>query len=217
MRNTGRISSQRGASLLFALVSLLVLCLAAVGLVRSVDTGTIIAGNFGFKRDAIISSSVASQQAVSWLYTQTTTNGAALDYDIPASGYFASSKDDLDPTGNLTSSSSKLQVVNWDGSCQGIPSGNYASCDVTPVSGNSVNGNTVQWVITRLCDTEGPAGLSNLCTKPAVVSLSTASERGSVGAGGRISGSTATPYYRIVTRVGGGHNTVSYTETIVHF
>ena len=49
------MTKQRGVVLFFSLVALLAMSLAAVALVRSVDTSTMIAGNLSFKRAATTS------------------------------------------------------------------------------------------------------------------------------------------------------------------
>lgn len=207
--------SQRGISLLFALMSLVILGFAAVALTRSVDTGTLIMGNLAFKQDAVLATSSGAEQAMTWL--RTNINSAALNADDTARGYYASSKDKLDVTGNKTSAANKLAVVNWNGNCGGVDAASYESCSILPFTGALVNGNRIQWIVTRLCDTTGPASGSNLCVRPATASTSSASERGELTSGGRISGSIASPYYRIVVRAEGPRNTVSYTETLVHF
>lgn len=220
-----RISSPRrqlGSSLIFALMALVVLSLAAVGLVRSVNTGALIAGNLSFKRDVTMSAASAAEQAMSWLQTKAASGPTVLDNDDPAAAYFAAAKDSLDVTGNSTSTGRPMQVVNWDGNCQGLPSTSYSSCDVIPFVGTSVNGNRVQWIITRLCDFAGPwpanPNGTNLCARPQPQAGTVTAEAGALGyGGGRTTGAPATPYYRIVTRVEGPRNTVAYVETIVHF
>jgi hypothetical protein len=47
-----RIQQQRGSALIFALMTLVALMLAAVALVRSVDTSSRVLGNLGFKQEA---------------------------------------------------------------------------------------------------------------------------------------------------------------------
>jgi type IV pilus assembly protein PilX len=214
---------QQGASLIFALMALVVLSLAAVGLVRSVNTGALIAGNLSFKRDTTLSGPAAAEQAIAWLQTQALAGTATLDYDDPTNAYFASAKDDMDPTGTSTSAARPLQVVNWDGNCLGLATSTYSSCDVIPIVGQPVNGNRVQWVITRMCDFAGPMGPNppplgnNLCSKPKTQWLTSAPEKGELGQGKRLTPVIATPYYRIITRIEGARNTVSYIETIIHF
>ena len=206
--------------MLLALIAVLVLSLTALALVRSVDTGTLIIGNIGFKQDATESSAVGAENAMAWLEGQ-----GALDNDLPDKGYYASSLDKLDPTGANTTATNKLTLVDWDGTgdCPGVKAGTFASCITKPyplatnAGASMVNGNRVQWVITRLCKTAGTLSSPNVCTRPTTVGAATASDRGALDAGGRISSSVSGPYYRIVVRTAGPRNTVSFTETIVHF
>jgi Tfp pilus assembly protein PilX len=212
---------QRGLSLLFALMALVVLGFAAVALTRSVDTGTLIMGNLGFKQDTLASSSTGAEQAIAWLQTQlaSPTTAEALNSDINTHGYYAAALDKVDVTGNRTSSSNKLAVVNWDGDCNGLASGSYESCEYVPYTEpDKINGNKVQWLITRLCDKSGePPSGTNPCIRPPTSSTNTSSDRGELQPGGRISRAIASPYYRIVVRIQGPRNTVSYTESLVHF
>jgi type IV pilus assembly protein PilX len=215
LRRSSPRASQRGVSLLFSLMALVILGFGAVALTRSVDTGTLILGNLAFKQDTLTSSSRGTEEALAWLTAN--ASGATLNANQNARGYYASSIDKLDPTGNHTSSTNKLPLVNWDGDCNGATSGTYETCDVLPFTGTVVNGNKVQWVITRLCDNVGPPSGTNLCVRPAASSTSTALERGELNPGGRISTGIAGPYYRVIVRVEGPRNTVSYTESLVHF
>jgi Tfp pilus assembly protein PilX len=212
---------QYGLSMLLALIALLILSLTAVALIRSVDTDTLIIGNLGFKQDANEAGSIGAESAMSWLESQ-----AILDDDVPANGYYASSLEKLDPTGSNTTAANKLVLVDWDGSgnCTSTKAGTFESCTTQPfpIAANAgislVNGNRVQWVITRLCKLAAPVSdPNNACTQPGTVGPVTASERGELMSGGRISDSVAGPYYRIIVRTEGPRNTVSFTETIVHF
>ena len=91
-----------------------------------------------------------------------------------------------------------------------------STCTVKPVDGTNVNSNRVQWVITRLCDSVGvPAG-TNFCIRPAVAASNNVRDRGELN-GPRLTQGVSGPYYRIVVRVVGPRNTVSYTESLIHF
>jgi Tfp pilus assembly protein PilX len=101
--------NQRGLSMLIALIALLILSITAVALVRSIDTGTLIIGNFAFKQDATEAGSRGAERAIAWLASQ-----ASLDNDDTANGYYASSLDNFDPTGNNTTQAKQLMLANWD-------------------------------------------------------------------------------------------------------
>lgn len=211
---------QRGSALLMAMMAVVVLGLAAVALIRSVDTGTLIMGNLGFKQDVTATSATGAELAMNWLQS----NLSLLGNDVPAAGYYASSMDNLDVTGNLTSASQRLPVVNWDGNYQGIPAANRDGTQVNvypPYPGMTLNGNKVQWVITRLCDytdtQQQQLSSPNFCASPLNTSTSQSQDRGALQSGGRIVLGNVSYLYRIIVRTEGPRNTVSYTETQVHF
>jgi Tfp pilus assembly protein PilX len=209
-----RRRTQRGVSMLFTLMAMVILGFGAVALTRSVDTGTLIMGNLSFRQDAVMSSSSGAEEAIAWLATK--QSGNTLNADIEASGYYASAIEGLDPTGTRTSSSNKLPIVNWDGACMGLSNTEYSTCTITPVTGADVNGNKVKFVITRLCDSVGVPTGTNLCIRPAVAASNNVRDRGQLR-GPRLTQGIAGPYYRIIVRVQGPRNTVSYTESLVHF
>lgn len=71
---------QRGMVLFFALVALVAMSLAAVALIRSVDTGALIAGNLAFRKSTLNSSDNGIETAIAWLSNQQNAN-AALGLD----------------------------------------------------------------------------------------------------------------------------------------
>ena len=69
LRYPARRTAQRGVSLLFALMALAAMLLAAVALVRSVDSGALVLGNLGFKQEATQAADRAAEVARAWLLT----------------------------------------------------------------------------------------------------------------------------------------------------
>jgi type IV pilus assembly protein PilX len=208
-----RRRAQRGVSMLFTLMAMVILGFGAVALTRSVDTGTLIMGNLSFRQDAVMSSSSGAEQAITWLVSKQA--GTTLDSDIPLQGYYSSATEDLDPTGNRTSATNQLPIVDWDGACMGMVKPQYTTC-LKPVEGAAVNSNRVWWFITRLCDSSGPPTGTNMCIRPAVAASNNVRDRGELS-GPRLTQGIAGPYYRIIVRVVGPRNTVSYTESLIHF
>jgi len=218
---------QSGVALIFALLTLVALMLATLGLVRSVDTGTLLLGNIGFKQDATASADQATREAINWL----DNNKASLNTDIAGEGYYASTQEfesngvtaklPLDVTWKQLEGSASRQLLDWDGdNCAAATSGSYTGCTVKAVRGEDVNGNKAHYVIFRLCSKPGDYGSDNTvsCVKPADNGKSNASGRGELNyAEPTRFSSTTGPYYRVVVRVLGARNTASFTETIVHF
>jgi len=221
----------RGVALLFALLTLAALLLATLALVRSVDTSTQLLGNIGFKQDAIATADQATRQAINWL----TLNSATLNSDIPAGGYYASTKElasdgvtvqpPVDVTGQQlpggTANPNNRQLVDWDGNgCQSAVNGTYNGCTLLPASGGTINGNSTSYVVFRQCSKAGDYILDSTisCTRPIGGSADgDASKSPDDYNKRRLPGGSGPPYYRVVVRVLGARNTVSFTETIVHF
>lgn len=212
---------QRGVSLLFALLALAAISLAAVALVRSVDSGTQIIGNLSFKQDATSAADRATEAARAWLMAP----GRDLTVDSAGGvGYYATSQDNLDPTGRLTSSTNLMAVVNWGDAdscaCLSTTPVSCASCSRLPSDEISLNGGAVRarYLITRLCPLTGAVTASNACAQPAATALSDAKSRGElrVGTETRPTEVAQVPYYRIIVRTVSGRNTVSFTETMLY-
>jgi type IV pilus assembly protein PilX len=223
-RSTGPRRTQRGVTLLFALITLVALLLATLALVRSVDTSTILMGNIGFKQDATVTADQASKTALAWLASKSTVlNTDSLAQGL-GQGYYASTKeigsdlttalDPVDVTGQQISGSSR-QVVDWTHDNCTTATGYI--CSVAAATSGS---NSARYVIFRLCSLPGDytsTGYTGSCALPANSSSGTASTRGELNyaESGRFTGASG-PYYRIVVRVQGARNTTSFTETIVH-
>jgi len=211
---------QRGVSLVFALMGLVVLTLGAVALLRSVDTGLMVLGNLGFKQDALAGSSVGAEAAIAWLQTQPATTLAA---DQRAKGYSAVAIAALEPTGPRSDAdpASTAVLVNWrDNGCNEPGLGARAKICWEPMVLPDVGSLKIRYFITRLCASLGLADAANDCVKPVVLSSTgNTTQRGSLGYGSSVRFTEHSPgtYYRIITRVEGVRGTVSFTETLVHF
>lgn len=204
-----RALRQRGISLVMVLICIAILSIAATGLVRMVDTGALVIGNVAFKQSTTAIADDAAEFAVQRLLSINVGN-ALLD-DIPAEGYYATSVDELDPTGNNVSNN--RAVVNWSGAPCQQPN---ARC-LTP---RTINGQNVQYVITRMCQTTGdPNGSGNSCARPMAAANAASTKRGELkyGEHARFTGAVPGPFFRILVRATGPRNTVSFTETYIYF
>jgi type IV pilus assembly protein PilX len=218
---SGLRRASRGVSLLFSLITLVALSLAAVALIRAVDTGSILLGNLGFKQDTLLAADEATRQAIVWLSGK--VGGTDLHSNQPTQGYYAnggignSQTARLDPTG--TGSNSADYRVGWeqDPTCSG-----RTNC-LTPINSFPLANNvTAQYIILRLCDAQGDPNASGgtlQCARPMSATVTTAAQRDDLtyASSQRFGSSVLTQYYRIVVRAKGARNTVSYTDTVVHF
>lgn len=218
---------QGGISLVFSLITLAALSLAAVALIRSVDTGSTILGNLSFKQDTALAADEASRQAVGWLAGR--LSGNTLHADNADGGYRASNVALLDATGNSTNNA--RAVIDWtnppnSATCSAYAAGTYTGGCLPSRSADAQNGSipglangvTARYVIMRLCSGAGdPETVS--CARPLKDTEAGSTERDEIrsGGGGRLSTLTPSQYFRVIVRAQGGRKTVTYTETLVHF
>lgn len=209
---------QRGASLLFAMITVVALSLAAVALIRSVDTGTTILGNLSFKQDTLMAADEATRLAIQWLQQQQKNNPDSLNTTQRDQGYWAQLVPGLDPTSTRTTA--PRVAIDWNGdTCKSQRGPTPTDC--LPVATKSLaNQITARYLIVRLCSEAGSStNGSNQCPRPLNSSSLVTGERGEINSQNpmRIGSSTVTEYYRILVRAQGARNTVSTTETLVHF
>lgn len=210
---------QRGLSIIFALLALLAMSLGAVALVRSVDSGTLVLGNLGFKQEATASADRGTQAAIEWL----TTNAAALDANDTTNGYYATAHDNLDATGQASSQAARV-LVDWNGDdCAYAPGATDAQCTLaarTVVSASNDEPVTLRYAIFRLCSqAAAPTATGNTCAKPASANTGPAADKGNLSYAkpAPLTAEGVGNLYRILVQATGARNTSSITETIVQF
>jgi type IV pilus assembly protein PilX len=208
-------AKQRGVVLFFALIALVVMSLAAVALIRSVDTSTMIAGNLAFRQSATTSADAGAEAAMAWLSTQQTAMTARwnppADYrnvlndttntfniNSPANGYYTAYR--------ATNSDFTDGTFDWAGSV------------ALPVD---ASGNTVRYVIERMCrlnlNTVLPLVTDCMFTQSSLNNQPIWVKRPSqVCDGPGCPNKDQSLQFRITARVTGPKNTVSYIQTFVY-
>lgn len=203
---------QHGLSLIVVMLALVVMAIGAIGMIRMVDTSSLVAGNLAFRQSATISTDASAERAILII-----KNATDLTQDDANVGYYATSLSTLDVTGKSSTSNTRV-LIDWnDDSCAYATAGSYASCK-RPSPANTADGYQTRYLITRMCKTTGSVNATgNGCAKPVALS-SQSSGKGSLDyASSGVSAKSALPYYRIVVRSVGPRNAVSFTETYVHF
>jgi len=193
---------QGGMVMLVSLIVLVVMAMAGIGLMRSMDTSTTIAGNMAFKQAATQAADTGLETAIAWLEQNNASSN--LNNPIPGNGYSANSGPNTDyPLGEaFWAKVEPAGVCNLNRFGQG--------CITTPPEANA-NGNKVSYSIQRLCKDTGAVGAG--C---AAVAGTVSASGGSEGAqDDQLSVNNASAYYRITVRVQGPRNTVSYVQSIV--
>ena len=192
--------AQRGVVLFIALIVLVAMSLAGVALIRSVDTGSVIAGNLAFRQAAMHVGDNGIEAARTYLLA---TSSATLYNDgATGSGYFANWAENLDLLGNKTATTS--DDFDWSANAINV---------TTPAP---PTGYTVSYVIHRLCKGTGdPSGVT--CVKLAGAAGSTASgTKGAAAFGSMASSVPQSATYRVTVRVVGPRNATSYVQAVVY-
>lgn len=207
---------ENGVVLFFALIALVIMSLAAVALIRSVDTSTLIAGNLAFRQSATSAGDRGIEDALRWMTASEAAMRAAsvstfADPGCPAAcahtfnvtntavGYY-SNIDNLDLFSNAT----------WN--ISGIPE----SVDA--------NGNHTRYIIQRVCrNAFAQAGTDHCLFTPATLngfgmSTPVASTwcRAPAGTQNFCPKAGQSPQYRITARTTGPSLTVSYVQAFVN-
>lgn len=202
-----RAMQQRGVVLFFTLIALVAMSLAAVALIRSVDTSTLIAGNLAFKQSATTSGDAGVEAAVTWMAAIEAANNAINVLNDPAHpfnitdlaarpGYHSSADPALDITADATWDDVNNVLVGTDGS-----------------------GNTVRYIIQRMCRIANqPIQNANCLFSGALEDNNGQSiplpQEVCEGAGCPVAGQT--PQIRITSRATGPKSTVSYVQAFVY-
>ncbi|MEO8411700.1 MAG: hypothetical protein ABI478_14125, partial [Propionivibrio sp.] len=196
--------------LFVALIVMVAMALAAIALVRSVDTANLVAGNQAFKQSALNATDLGMAAAMARF--DASVVGAALNTesathaDTAASCYQSTTfrPNQLDVRG--------IPKLLLDPAA--VQSPFTAAFDTTYTAANNcqfanANGEIVRYVIDRQCDaaTSGSAPANATCN---VVSTSTPARSDA----DLHTGSESVPLYRVTVRVDGPRNSVSYAQLV---
>jgi Tfp pilus assembly protein PilX len=195
-----RRASQQGMVLVMALIVLVLVTLAGLSMMRSVDTTTLVAGNLAFQQAATRASDLGIERAIGVL--QTLAAGGQLNTSDATNSYFATMRttDSPDPAVSGRRDWPKMWS-NWLETNALAP----------PFSDNF--GNSVQFAIHRLCANSAPPNAGGNCvTAPGQITSAGSSEDSNEL---QVQGSQTRVYYRITVRVIGPRRTESYVQAHV--
>jgi Tfp pilus assembly protein PilX len=184
-------SPARGASMLIALIALVVLLIGAVAMVRAFSASSLIAGNLAFRRDLTNQGERAVVAARSLFTAGALNSEAARQTTLTGSNYSAQ---------RLDSNAAGIPLVLVKDSLF-TSSGMTAGNDIVDTS----TGVSIRYVIDRQCTATGAFSDSACVTA-----------QGSQDAGGtnwlKKPGGSLRPVYRVTVRVTGPHNTQTYLQ-----
>jgi len=199
---------QKGVSLFISLVTLVIITLAGITLLRSVDTGALVAGNLAFKDATMQATSIGMEEAATYLNNTVRTVPNA---NIPNLCAAATSSSSLGTCRYYA----RVQTEDTDGA----PFINWASPNIPVTTVNTSY--QVQFVIERLCT----ADVSIPVALPVPATMDRAADRchttttdpgASKKGGGSIQPDMPVAVmYKVTTRVTGPRNATSITQTIL--
>jgi len=196
---------QAGLSMIIALIVLVAMTLGAIAIVRSVDTTNLIAGNLAFQQAATHAGNAGVEKAIAWLEScKTDSEGCSLNSDNATNGYAAA--------GSIAAHNPAAGQT-WD-----------AFWNTDAVSGRKKSlapdglGNTVSYIIDRLCMNAGPSAATSSGCRTSPIVIASAAEGGDGQENGKIGVErilSSAAYYRITVRTAGPKNTVSYIQAMI--
>jgi hypothetical protein len=195
-------------ALLVALIVLVAMSLAGIALVRSVDTASLIAGNIAFRQGATLGADAGVEAARTYLLGAASTT---LENNQVGAGYYATSQDAVDLTGNRTPGDAD-DDVKWPGVTGGIAS---PFC----IAAKDDAGNSICFIVHRLCNSTGAIDVLTCATEQGTGSdtgrtLGIVRQLETVSGSGPTTEASGVPmaYYRVTVRVTGPRNNISYVQ-----
>jgi len=189
-------AAQRGVVLFVALIAMVVLALAGVALVRSVDTSAGVAGNLAFRQASYPAVNEAIEESINTIFKAKTLPGQ-LDDDA-GSNYFSS-----------------IQAGESKNGVPAVLQGDYGTMSSTFDAAGHVNyidavsGAEVRWVIERICNATGGVTVGKCDILPPKVSPAGTDNKAGIPL-------PPIPLFRITVRADIPRtNAVSYAQTFV--
>jgi len=173
---------QRGVVLFIALIVLVAMTMAGIAIMRSVDTGNLISGNFAFKQGTLQAADFGANSAITYLLANE-FNGQ-LDNNNPAAGYTAIGTEPADWAADAA----------WANAV---------------TAGTDATGNRVDYLINRLCESPGSPNQNN-CAKVQAIGTGAGNSAGYYGCATCIPQPKV--FYRITTRVTGPRGSTSIVQ-----
>jgi Tfp pilus assembly protein PilX len=188
---------------------LVVLTLAGLALHRQASSGVLVAANISFRKAALIAADLGIESARGMLA------GAGFISTGYAAGYFAAwCHNGQDGTSGKYFPGGSASAQD---DCTGQPAFDpltYGWGNAKLVTADDGNGNSIDYIVHRLCTKEGVTGADNPCVTHSGTGGNSGREEFSYGS--RDISGTDIYYYRITVRTKGPRNTVAYSQATVY-
>ena len=207
------LTRQSGVVLFIALIVLVAMTLAGIAMIRSTDTGNLVAGNIAFRQAALQEADVGVDAAYTALTTSSitpTTTAGPRYYAIMQTAATA-------PVLGANGAPSYIAAMT--------PGDAVGTADVYGGTGfSATTGNRVRHVIERMCNLVPvtlivPANAAEIKDNCLTYNPTSGTNNSSRNALRVQLGSIVTPivYYRVTVRVDGPRNTLSIAQSIIRF
>jgi len=196
LRTPAPAARQKGLVLFIVLIVLVAMSLAGIGMVRSIDTATMVAGNLGFKEASLNAGDQGIEAAYQWLLAN--AGGGTLNNTNLAAGYF-SSRPPTEPDWYDPNTWTNQAMVNG--------------------GAEDAAGNVISYMIHRMCTQPNTAyngangGVTNTCAL--TMPTGAAATGGSMSVGAYAFAGTPQVYYRVTSRIRGPRNTESFVQAMI--
>lgn len=198
--------AQAGVVLFLALIALVVMSLAAVALIRSVDTNSQIAGNLSYKQTAAISSSYGIESMTDTLGQLPMINA---NTSANATGYYAVCNTFDQGTTDLCNGRNLTADASWTpGTSSRLATGTGV------VAGVDTFGNTIQYIVERMCNTAAPFSRTTCLLSTSDPNNDSKKVKNEPLAA-RPDKLSDLPIYRVTVRIAGPKNTVSFIQAFI--
>lgn len=212
---------QTGVVLFFALLALAVMSIAAVALIRSVDTNSLLSGNVVYRQSATTTSNVALEGIAQNIANSITLANSLTHH--PAQGYYANcSQFDVQPDA-LVCDGSQLTTVTWSNANSSLAPNQTDGNDEIH-NGIDRQGNEIRYVVERMCnysDAEINSGSAPVDSSRCMMASSPSNgENCSKNVPNSpyfkpCVASSDSPLYRITLRIAGPKNSVTFMQSFI--
>ena len=194
---------QNGVVLVITLIVLVAMTLAAIALVRSVDTTNVIAGNLAFRQAALHAADAGIEDAVNVLLPTVALNSTTC---AAGSGYKSFHEPNLDQP-NQTWSDFWASL----GTCPKKMTQDAAGNTLNAAGNIVARSSSIEYIVESMCDQNGQTGS---CATPPPSAINGCAGN-DLGLANQTCVAITQKYYRITSRVQGPRNTVSFIQAFV--
>ena len=198
-------SRQQGVVLFIALIVMVAMSLAAIALMRSVDTTSAVIGNLAFRQASILPANFGIEDAAAGLFNDANPANVAripdVRIDTPAQNYYATHS----------------QAAGWDDQ-YGVPQPLQTKAAAAALARSQADGagNTVTYVTERMCNPNAPVIPADKSAANTWCDMMPPKQSPGTTINDPMAALlSAQPFYRVTVRVDGPQNTVSFAQAML--